>query len=475
MLKAFTLKAQDTDNFGSFETDGYHSFCYNIQYLNDSYYFLMYEYDESIDNDRISLVETNTGLEVLNISSAIIPEEDLAIMAVDEEKNSFLCISRRQKRNDILLMFYQLSLDDLSITYTDSIRFTDTKKIGYFVNEKVDDTTFLIIGYDNKINGDKLNFYFEYSISGRVERVEELPRFPNNTITTSTYIDELEVYLMTTNFDDFIVMDKDFEIVNVISGKINYLNEQGDKVEGLSSCSFCRVSLDYIDCFAKMISTGDFGVSRIKLPITESGIGKVNEVYPLLEHDEGWTDRIQMLFVREDNQDNIIFVGSGDINPWNHQVDTNKIYISKLSPEFEKEWYIEFDEPYEFLVRSTEIVENDNILIAGEYTTDKSPDRSRNFYLKVKADGTISATKGPVPPDLMVVYPNPTSGPVNVKAESGDYAEYLVYDMQGQLLKRGEARGKNDFDIGELQAGTYFIHFKDRQGQVIGNSKVVKY
>src|SRR5699024_4051447 len=98
---AFTLKAQDTDNFGSFETDGYHSFCYNIQYLNDSYYFLMYEYDESIDNDRISLVETNTGLEVLNISSAIIPEEDLAIMAVDEEKNSFLCISRRQKRNDI--------------------------------------------------------------------------------------------------------------------------------------------------------------------------------------------------------------------------------------------------------------------------------------------------------------------------------------------------------------------------------------
>src|SRR5699024_4765723 len=115
----------------------------------------------------------------------------------------------------------------------------------------------------------------------------------------------------------------------------------------------------------------------------------------------------------------------------------------------ENEWYIKYHNGGNFKVWNPGVDRHGNFIITGYYWHEEFFNKTRNFYLKVNSDGTITSSEGSILPGLMVVYPNPTSGPLNVKAEPGDYTEYLVYDMQGQLLKREKTGGSMDFDISD--------------------------
>jgi hypothetical protein len=65
------------------------------------------------------------------------------------------------------------------------------------------------------------------------------------------------------------------------------------------------------------------------------------------------------------------------------------------------------------------------------------------------------------------IYPNPTNGPLNIKATENTKLE--VYSQSGQLVKTIEAKkGNNEADISALSAGTYFIKSNS------GSYKVIK-
>ncbi|MDP9958177.1 T9SS type A sorting domain-containing protein [Chryseobacterium lathyri] len=75
---------------------------------------------------------------------------------------------------------------------------------------------------------------------------------------------------------------------------------------------------------------------------------------------------------------------------------------------------------------------------------------------------TVSSQKG-----SMSIYPNPTSGPLSIKAENNTQAE--IYSQDGKLLKNFEMKkGTNQADISELPNGVYILKTSS------GSSKVIK-
>jgi len=70
----------------------------------------------------------------------------------------------------------------------------------------------------------------------------------------------------------------------------------------------------------------------------------------------------------------------------------------------------------------------------------------------------------------IVVYPNPTTGILNIETET-TITQIEIYDMLGKLVLSNS--DKNTIDILELSQGLYFCKIKDENGN-IGTQKVVK-
>lgn len=68
----------------------------------------------------------------------------------------------------------------------------------------------------------------------------------------------------------------------------------------------------------------------------------------------------------------------------------------------------------------------------------------------------------------LTLYPNPTNGPLSIKAESNSEAQ--VYSNDGKLLKTIQVqKGLNEINISELPKGVYFIKTATESTKVIKN------
>jgi len=66
------------------------------------------------------------------------------------------------------------------------------------------------------------------------------------------------------------------------------------------------------------------------------------------------------------------------------------------------------------------------------------------------------------------IYPNPTKGPLSIKAEKNTKAE--IYSPEGKLLKTiSIQKGINNTDISELPKGIYIIKTETESVKVIKN------
>lgn len=78
---------------------------------------------------------------------------------------------------------------------------------------------------------------------------------------------------------------------------------------------------------------------------------------------------------------------------------------------------------------------------------------------------TSSGTTDVAPSKLpMTIYPNPTSGILNIKVEEGRYEDYkiLVFNQLGQLI--AEPQSGPTIDIGGMESGIYFLQISDLRG-----------
>jgi hypothetical protein len=77
----------------------------------------------------------------------------------------------------------------------------------------------------------------------------------------------------------------------------------------------------------------------------------------------------------------------------------------------------------------------------------------------------------------LLIYPNPATEIVTIKSKEGVDAYVRTYDMSGKLVGEifdNNKDGKTEMDVSGLPPSTYIINMTTPQGEILGNSKLVK-
>ena len=111
------------------------------------------------------------------------------------------------------------------------------------------------------------------------------------------------------------------------------------------------------------------------------------------------------------------------------------------------------------LVTPTNNSEPANIINALYYMSDHLP-----VYMEIEVGGEVGLNEEHTA--HMEVYPNPTNGLLTIEMNAEGY-DLSVIDMQGREVhhQNGLAMGKNEVDLSELNAGTYFLKTTSTKGQ----------
>jgi YD repeat-containing protein len=159
-----------------------------------------------------------------------------------------------------------------------------------------------------------------------------------------------------------------------------------------------------------------------------------------------------------------------------------------------KKWVLTEDHAYAYdkdgkRTSATDIILQQNVQLANEkiiytYTADDVPametsyvwnkdlqayemDQQRHYYYKTNAAEGLDETDDPVVADATFMYPNPTSGIVQVKL-SGQIS-VLIYTISGQLIKKyALAHGERVIDLKDLPAGIYQVRAKSDEDYFSG-------
>lgn len=127
----------------------------------------------------------------------------------------------------------------------------------------------------------------------------------------------------------------------------------------------------------------------------------------------------------------------------------------------------------------TETSYHDIILCANHmhYDANKGEGNSETDYWMLIAGeelGLKTSTIDWASKNTLNVYPNPSTGTVNLTAARSIYA-VDIYSLDGQAvyhLEDKEAISK--LDIGHIGSGTYFLKCLGKDGSVIGSQKIIK-
>lgn len=77
--------------------------------------------------------------------------------------------------------------------------------------------------------------------------------------------------------------------------------------------------------------------------------------------------------------------------------------------------------------------------------------------------------------NFIEVFPNPTSDILSFDMKSSNPANFMICDIQGREIFRGNANvGMNNVNVENLNSGLYFIQFVDKNGSEIGYTKFIK-
>jgi hypothetical protein len=72
------------------------------------------------------------------------------------------------------------------------------------------------------------------------------------------------------------------------------------------------------------------------------------------------------------------------------------------------------------------------------------------------------------------VYPNPTSGILNIKNTSGENLNYVLYNIIGQSIAKGTINGvEKSLDLSSQVSGVYFLSMTDANGTTSASKKII--
>lgn len=93
-----------------------------------------------------------------------------------------------------------------------------------------------------------------------------------------------------------------------------------------------------------------------------------------------------------------------------------------------------------------------------------------------KLQNTNVAVKDILLNNTFSIYPNPTKDIVTIAIPTNFSESYLleVYNLQGQLVRKGEVTNLTILDMKEITTGTYLFILKNEEGNVVFKEKIIK-
>lgn len=481
-----TAQGQNHNIIGSFPFYDNIDYSYftDIITIEQNYYFCIYHFDWNSETECISIIKTDMNFNVLARHDSIKISNTLQgasrFININNDAGYILMAGRQFKKDKFLFNIFKLNLQTLEVQRTDSIRLlTSELDIATTYFKQINDTTIVAFG---AIENSKTLYINQYvflavSTSGKIKNYKELG-LGATVIFGFEYLEKPELYFVNASRQDYYVFDKNLNLVQRVEDE--YYAAGIKLLNARIKSRFMEAREGYIHCIGRVVFwSKQYSITHLRFPILGDSIGEADQVDPLCETDAKFNPEFVIPAV--DNNGNVLIVLDDQFSfPRQYAIDTTTLYILKTNYKDykyrENEWFIVFnDNKSEISIGTAEADNNGDFIIAGCYWQQEFYGTTRNFYLKVQSDGTITATKGPVPENIMVVYPNPTYGPLFLKGDENKVSMYSVYNIQGQLLMEAEMTGNGSFEIDEMSAGTYFLIFKDRNGKICGKSRVVKY
>lgn len=473
----------DSTILGSLHQNDNFSFNCDLVCVGDFYYFIS---QQSTSGAYIMITKTDKNFHQINRIDTLKAFGEIQFSAyfiyVNETKGYALLSTSSAKRIGLMCII-KLDLASLKVVKEDSIRLNkDENYLRWGGFRHNTDSTLINIGYIiNRVNYKVVDDCFmEVSTNGDIKEFQRLKVKNPLRVLSWFYVDKINSYLVNGVFhDDFIVLDKNLDVKQRIPN-LYYHKAYGTIWDDIFKIPYCMVEDSFVHCICESIYDRNYAVSHIRFPIIGDSLGKIDTIVPLCEKDIRTIPEF-LNYAIDDSTGDAYFVLDDEFSFYTPplRIDTTTLYILKTNYykyHFNKnEWFVSFSDGNEYSAWAAALDDNDNFIIIGGFWTNDYPNKTNNFYLKVRSDGTITATKGVQPEDIMVVYPNPTSGELHLLSGERNFGAYQVYNLQGQLVKQDKVSIGKNFNITGLPSGTYFIHFQDKNGHKLGTAKVVKY
>jgi len=90
---------------------------------------------------------------------------------------------------------------------------------------------------------------------------------------------------------------------------------------------------------------------------------------------------------------------------------------------------------------------------------------NNQFILTLKGDETITGTID-IAHDNIKVYPNPANSNITVNWNKNTFS-YLITDLTGKTLRKGDANGAVDIDISKLKSGNYLLSIFNNENKLV--------
>lgn len=477
------IKAQevaDTFNFGELIVDNsFYNETYQVESIHDSYIFLNIQWDNNLQADRFSLIITDLDFNVTNKIDTIAALKEygsIAINVINDSENNIVLSKTEYINGTHVYTTYLLDLSSMELSPVDSLIMLSGEELSYiFPFHAVHNDSYKKFGIIKEMHSARVlaNCYIEISTDGRINFRHINLKDPIKKPRHHIYIDNLESYFITDNVNDFVVLDDVFRFQYKIPGEIIYQRGDTTSYQTLYTCS-CRFQDDKIHVFGRpFYSTSHYAFLHASLPIINEKIQQADENHPLFDV-KNFNGITESTLCSQDSKGNIIAVTDDNINIGGSNSIDN-LYIQKVNSSYKNEWFIGFNNGSIFLIKDLVVDKNDDVVIVGKYGRSDFTPEVHNFYLKVNTDGLVTATQGILPSGMFVLYPNPTSDNVTINGPAENISNYSVYDIQGKKVNSLSYSEDNKINLEGLGAGTYFIHFSNKNGEIINSSKVIKY
>jgi hypothetical protein len=304
----------------------------------------------------------------------------------------------------------------------------------------------------NQTNRYLSNFFIAISQTGKIEKFKIFDTINPYIILSFA---EMDSTFFITYFDGTsAILDSGISIV-IRQENLFKIQIEDTTFYPLWNFHGCRYSNGTLDCVGTLNSFihGQFVIASINVLPDTIQITGFTSLLPPSPAENIVTGE----FISDNNGDYIVTTTSF-YNPFNQMVDSNKIFISKYSPEYGQLWHRWLSFDLEMAVSWIFIDQDNDIYISGFYWG-SGEFKTRGFVLKIHSNGDIISFQDDLENEQEIfIYPNPVHEYLYVSTPCDQTSTYHIWNVSGIQVGKYSLPGcSGQIPVSHLTPGSYFI------------------